>query len=552
MEILNCTAKVKPEFNSETMLKQFTKLCSSESIPIKGLRNTFDDEFTSDIYKIITLGLPEKRLYGIRIQKQSKDNDTSDTEDGKVPVVITDILYDGSKNTVNVAIKSNIKQRQHEVYIVGYSVKYLSQLCSSGLLDMDNGLSYGDLITADMENIHTIEDAMCSDADGFLSPVIYISKYADFDYMFDLDLLRHSLKGCAHIILGDNADVSNYLKTLLNKRNTNIPYAGYAGIYMNGVPVQYFNPMQNKGREQAASMLCGTVLKSTNHGFHGSMTWDEFTSEYQKIKQEEQQRREKEDELKKSDLYRNTIAELNQLKADLKEQQRLNENITRENNSLKKENKDIKKQAEDIIHKTKELITMRGGNTDKAGIKGETVPINIQRIKEEKDKQIAELQRELFESNNRYSHLKQSMEKQNTDMADRPLLVYGKETDKYEDEIRSVILEALNEYMEKNSTERTRRSDIISDILKANGYLGRQKKNRQEIRDVLNKTNAAEDIKKVLVPVLEKYGIRIEYGGKHKKIQFTDDERYIITASITASDYRTNKNLAADICRIML
>ena len=125
-----------------------------------------------------------------------------------------------------------------------------------------------------------------------------------------------------------------------------------------------------------------------------------------------------------------------------------------------------------------------------------------------------------------------------------PVLHRGKEKPKYEGEIRAFVKDALETSIEHISKD-TRRYDVISDLIDSN-FTDEDVTLEDKLEHVASATKGyrtSSDLKKEL----EEAGVVITGGGKHPKIQFKGDERYMLTCASTTSDVRSGDNLYSQI-----
>ena len=125
-----------------------------------------------------------------------------------------------------------------------------------------------------------------------------------------------------------------------------------------------------------------------------------------------------------------------------------------------------------------------------------------------------------------------------------PVLYRGKEKPKYEGEIKAFVKDVLETSIEHISKD-TRRYDVISDLIESN-FTEKDVTLEDKLEHVASATKGyrtSSDLKKDL----EEAGLVITGGGKHPKIQFKDDERYMLTCASTTSDVRSGDNLYSQI-----
>lgn len=121
------------------------------------------------------------------------------------------------------------------------------------------------------------------------------------------------------------------------------------------------------------------------------------------------------------------------------------------------------------------------------------------------------------------------------------LLSSGKEKEKYDGEARSLVLSALYHEI-RNCDKDTRRYDVLTDIIEKNADEDDLRRDRlKEIKNLTKGYRAASELKQDLI----KCGFQYTEDGRHPKIQYPDDDRYIITIASTSSDRRAGDNLYA-------
>ena len=122
----------------------------------------------------------------------------------------------------------------------------------------------------------------------------------------------------------------------------------------------------------------------------------------------------------------------------------------------------------------------------------------------------------------------------------------GSEQDLYPNEISEIILDALK-YYQSQVTEDSRRSHILSDLLRTNKSTFEAETMKSRITDILRSyTSLTPTIKNEL----ESLGFEISVEGKHYQIMYHGDDRYTFTLSKSGSDNRGGLNAAKDIGRL--
>lgn len=129
-----------------------------------------------------------------------------------------------------------------------------------------------------------------------------------------------------------------------------------------------------------------------------------------------------------------------------------------------------------------------------------------------------------------------------------PIVYQGDEEDFYPDEIKDMILAALDEAL-ANTEAATRRADILEDILKNNLYQHLSEKRKQRVKAVFK---GYKNLSSAMKQELLELGMTISEDGKHYKLTYKDDSRYMVTIGKTPSDNRAGNNSAALINKIMM
>lgn len=127
-----------------------------------------------------------------------------------------------------------------------------------------------------------------------------------------------------------------------------------------------------------------------------------------------------------------------------------------------------------------------------------------------------------------------------------PLLTFGKEKEFYFGEIPDLILSVLEESLE-SLPDKTRKKDVVLDILSANNYQHIGKDRSQQIKNKLKSYSRMTD---KLKSELEDLGFRIEESSNHFKITYFGDKRYTAVFGSTPSDTRCGKNNASRIVQL--
>ena len=120
-----------------------------------------------------------------------------------------------------------------------------------------------------------------------------------------------------------------------------------------------------------------------------------------------------------------------------------------------------------------------------------------------------------------------------------PVLFMGEEIDFYQGEVKDLILSTLEKALE-SIPDKTRRADVVKDMIENNGYQKTSEQRAEEIKRLLKNYDGMSSKTR---QALKDLGFEITEDGKHYKITYHGDERYQMAYSKTPSDVRTGKNM---------
>lgn len=128
-------------------------------------------------------------------------------------------------------------------------------------------------------------------------------------------------------------------------------------------------------------------------------------------------------------------------------------------------------------------------------------------------------------------------------MNDSGFLSNGSEKEFFQDEKKELILSVLSDSL-ASIKEDTRRKDIVQDIIQQNTIKDVLGKKREEVKRLLTDYSG---INGKLRQELQQLGFTITEDGKHYKLTYFNDKRYIIHMAKTPSDGRAGKNNVSNI-----
>ena len=121
-----------------------------------------------------------------------------------------------------------------------------------------------------------------------------------------------------------------------------------------------------------------------------------------------------------------------------------------------------------------------------------------------------------------------------------PVLLMGDEFEFYPGEIKDLLLLTLTEAL-KGVQPKSRRSDVIRDIIRNNDYQKLSVAKAEELKHILKKYDGMSAKTR---SALKDLGFEISDDGKHYKVSYFGDGRYQTVYAKTPSDGRSGKNSA--------
>ena len=129
-----------------------------------------------------------------------------------------------------------------------------------------------------------------------------------------------------------------------------------------------------------------------------------------------------------------------------------------------------------------------------------------------------------------------------------PIIYQGDEEDFYPEEVKDMVLGVLAEAL--NNTEKgTRLYDVLEDILENNPYQHLSDERKQRVKNLFK---GYKTLTGAMKQELISLGFEISDDGRHYKITYQGDPRYMVTIGKTPSDNRAGSNNAGMINKIML
>ena len=155
---------------------------------------------------------------------------------------------------------------------------------------------------------------------------------------------------------------------------------------------------------------------------------------------------------------------------------------------------------------------------------------------------------ELTKANEALQYENQGLRAKYAESDAAPILYFGDEEEFYQGEIRDMVLGTLDEAL--SATEKaTRKADVLEDILENNPYYHLSDERKQRIKALFK---GYKNLTGAMRQELQSLGFEITEAGKHYKITYGGDQRYMVTVGKTPSDNRSGSNNAALISKTML
>ena len=175
----------------------------------------------------------------------------------------------------------------------------------------------------------------------------------------------------------------------------------------------------------------------------------------------------------------------------------------------------------------------------------------VDKVYETFDDELRELQSkiaELTKANEALQYENQGLRTKYAASDVAPIIYLGEEEEFYQGEIRDMVLGTLDEALA--ATEKaTRKADVLEDILENNPYYHLSDERKQRIKALFK---GYKNLTGAMRQELQSLGFEITEAGKHYKITYGGDQRYMVTVGKTPSDNRSGSNNAALISKTML
>lgn len=443
-------------------------------------------------YENLRLDIQEYRNQNIiAVRYEKKDSDA----------VIWNTDYIMNFNTMKMAVRLDRSYLEEALAIdLKFSTPhFITLLIKRGYLKEDGKLPI--LRTPfyiDETNYQLLADVV-NGKERYRLPVVYISKTFCDENPVDVDRLAGRLKGVAHVLVQKTNCSNRIIREMCESKNE---YYGAIGIYY---PNQAIKPKRYLYRSSVGidSIMSEKVIRSViqysnSQKIDALCTWQGVNNALLLDRLESQ----REERIQAETERKHAWEELFALKSSLDE--------TKE--TMQQEALEKAKNETDVLL--------------------ESFEDDMQRLRDE----VERLNKcvEKLEYENQGLRTKVDL---NTEI---PLLIMGDEDEFYPGEIKDLILSTLQKGLD-GIEPKTRRFDVVNDIIMANDYQAISEKKAAEVKRILkNYSGMTTKLRRQL----EEIGFQIEMDGPHYKARYYGDDRYIVIYGKTPSDGRAGKNNA--------
>ena len=438
-----------------------------------------------------------KKITAIRHEKRTSDGVIWDTE----------FVMNFEDMKMSVRLDRSYADQVKGIDAAFSTPHFITLLIRDGYLADDKDLPIlREPMVLDKETIGLVADVI-NGTTSYRLPIVFISKTFDNDDPVNTAILAGRLKGVAHVLVQKNLESNDTLRQLCSDRNE---FNGAIGIYFpNGVPEhrRYLYRASTGFDEMLMERIIRQVIHYSNTQMMAPLyTWQGVTNAIL-LDRLAGQRAER---LAAEQAKRDAEARILQLREEQDEEKRVFER-----KALEK----AKAEAERMI----------------------------EAFDEETEKMRQEIER-LTKVNEALQYENQGLRAKLEAVDQEPILYMGDEFEFYPGEIKELILSVLEDTI-PNLFRGSRRFDVINDIVQNNNYLRVPKERAAEIKKLLGTYTG---LPARLKQDLEAFGFRITGDGKHYKLVYFGDDRYVFTLAKTPSDVRAGKNDAQGIIRRVL
>lgn len=381
----------------------------------------------------------------------------------------------------------------------------IALLIDKGYLKKDSDLQVKKEATyIDEDNVSFLADVVNVEKKYNL-PVVYVSRNFHNEEPVDITALARRLKGIAHILV--QSDIKSN-KAIMNACSGKNEYKGGIGIYFPGAGIGHksFKYRRENGEDpQLLEKIVQTVFQYTNSQAVEPM----FTLQ---------------------GVY-NAL-----LRQSLDNQSKARENFE----NAWKESEKARKDLQDNLDEEEQRIAKEAAN------KARSEADELLELFDEEQKALNARIKELTDKNEALQRENDGLRSKLQNLSGVPLLMRGDEYDIFEGEIKDFVLSTLKDAL-ASTEEGTRRYDAIKDVFESNGYQNLCGEKADRLKRMLKAYNGMSS---KLKQDLEALGFEIREDGKHYKVLYNGEQRYIQTMSKTPSDWRTGKISSTELSKL--
>lgn len=379
---------------------------------------------------------------------------------------------------------------------------FITLLIERGYLKEDNQLQVQKVATIiTEENIKLLVDII-NGKTRYNLPIVYISKTYDDEDPVNVSYLASRLKGVAHVMVEEGNWLNNAIKNQCDSKNE---YYGAIGIYY---PSQVFRHKRYLYRNALGydNFLLERVFRAVIQYSNSQMVDTLFT--WQGVN---------------NALLMDKLISQREERLAAENAQRVAETeATKLLDSLDEEERRIRKQAfEDARSEANELL--------------DSFDMEMQKLQDQV-KALTYANEALQVEN---QGLKAKLDSRDSD----PVLFMGDEFEFYPGEVKDILMSELTDSL-KEIPKKSRRADILQDIIESNNYQKLSFDKAKKVKQILKNYDGMSSKTK---QALKELGFEISEDGKHYKVVYYGDSRYQTVLSKTPSDARTGKNSAQQI-----
>lgn len=429
------------------------------------------------------LDIEEYRNQNIIAVRYEKRDDTG---------VVWDTDYVMNFTTMKMAVRLDRSYTEEALVIDSKfsTPHFITLLIEKGYIKKDGNLPVlRTPIMINNSNIKILADII-NEKTHYRLPVVYISKTCFNKDPIDIRILAGRLKGVAHVLVQENSDTNNELRGLCDSQNE---YFGAIGIYYSNSAIGHRRYLYRNSECMDTYLLekvVRVVIQNSNTQLIDTLyTWQGVNNALlrDRLLCQEEERVEAEN------ARRKTLYELLELRGNLDKTQE----------SMKKEAlANAKMEADTILDGFEE---------------------DMRKLRDDVDRLTHENEKLMYENMGLRSKLDS-----NTAV---PLLFMGNEDDFYQGEIKDLVLSAVKKEVD-NTEPKTRRYDVLQDVLQVNDYQGISKQKAEEAKHLLSNYNGMTP---KLRKSLEELGFVFDESD-HQKVKYFGDDRYTVVYASTPSD----------------